>query len=381
LKNFLLFSAAFFLLAACSDSIKGGKEAVISLHLSGGNDGRAATAFPPDDEILNRLEYEVELSGSSDVQTHKFGGGALTARITVAAGLWDITVRAFLEADLYAEGFANVNVIAGQNNPVSIKMYYAGITDEEDNENKTDEDDETYYIVTFNSRGGTTVAQIDGVVYGTTIAAPAIPVKSGYDSFFEGWYTEDDLITAWKFQNDIVTDNITLYAKWRPYELGETGPGGGVIFYRDENGFTMTDDNSTAYYFEASPDISEVGRWNNLRWWSNGKATILLNNSTAIGEGRNNTARILLNDENAPAAKKCVDYRGNNYSDWFLPSREELTKLYNYVISVSSPILTFWASSEYDTDNAHTHDFSNGARAYVPKTTMNNVWTRAIRAF
>jgi hypothetical protein len=44
-----------------------------------------------------------------------------------------------------------------------------------------------------------------------------------------------------------------------PYELGDTGPGGGKIFYVSTEGFTMTDDNTTAHYLEAAPADMESG--------------------------------------------------------------------------------------------------------------------------
>jgi len=40
------------------------------------------------------------------------------------------------------------------------------------------------------------------------------PSKNGYN--FEGWYKEESCINLWDFYNDIVTSDITLYAKWGP---------------------------------------------------------------------------------------------------------------------------------------------------------------------
>ncbi len=69
----------------------------------------------------------------------------------------------------------------------------------------------TRCTVTYDSRGGSavenTVADINSV-----IAEPAAPDKEN-DSF-KGWYKEATLETPWNFDNDTVTENITLYAKW-----------------------------------------------------------------------------------------------------------------------------------------------------------------------
>lgn len=69
----------------------------------------------------------------------------------------------------------------------------------------------TYYTVTFNSNGGTAVAErhVDDD-NNTPVAEPTSPTKTGYK--FVGWYNEA-LTEAYNFDNP-VTGNITLYAKW-----------------------------------------------------------------------------------------------------------------------------------------------------------------------
>ncbi|GHT80025.1 hypothetical protein FACS189467_1010 [Bacteroidia bacterium] len=67
------------------------------------------------------------------------------------------------------------------------------------------------YTVTFNTQGGTARSPIN-VESGSTITAPAAPTKVG--SIFLGWYKEAGLTNAWDFATDVVTANITLYAKW-----------------------------------------------------------------------------------------------------------------------------------------------------------------------
>jgi len=67
------------------------------------------------------------------------------------------------------------------------------------------------HTVTFDSNGGTAVtAQV--VEDGTTATEPADPTKTDYT--FGGWYKEDTFVNEWDFENDIVTEDITLYAKW-----------------------------------------------------------------------------------------------------------------------------------------------------------------------
>jgi len=69
--------------------------------------------------------------------------------------------------------------------------------------------------VTFDKNGGDTDADPQSITVtpGSLITAPDVPpVKDGFG--FAGWYTEAQCLTKWNFAQDIVTDNITLYALW-----------------------------------------------------------------------------------------------------------------------------------------------------------------------
>jgi uncharacterized protein (TIGR02145 family)/uncharacterized repeat protein (TIGR02543 family) len=69
----------------------------------------------------------------------------------------------------------------------------------------------TQDTVTFNNEGGSPVSPVT-VNFGLTIAKPANPTRVGYT--FIAWYKESSYATQWNFASDVVTDNITLYAKW-----------------------------------------------------------------------------------------------------------------------------------------------------------------------
>ncbi|WP_285855316.1 InlB B-repeat-containing protein [Paenibacillus cellulositrophicus] len=68
------------------------------------------------------------------------------------------------------------------------------------------------YTVAFDSQGGSTVEPATGVVSGNTITEPPAPTKAGYT--FEGWYKDAAGTDGWKFAEDAVTSDVTLYAKW-----------------------------------------------------------------------------------------------------------------------------------------------------------------------
>ncbi len=66
--------------------------------------------------------------------------------------------------------------------------------------------------VTFDSQDGSAVADITGKAYGDSVTAPADPTRSGF--YFAGWYREAACTNAWTFTLDVLTDNLTLFAKW-----------------------------------------------------------------------------------------------------------------------------------------------------------------------
>ncbi len=76
------------------------------------------------------------------------------------------------------------------------------------------------YNVYFNSQGGSQIST-QSVEYGEHSPKPANPTKNGY--VFAGWYTESSCSDAsiWDFDVDIVTGEMTLYAKWT--EITVTG--------------------------------------------------------------------------------------------------------------------------------------------------------------
>jgi len=68
------------------------------------------------------------------------------------------------------------------------------------------------FTVTFNSMGGSAVdTQI--VTDGNKVPKPANPTQNNL--IFEGWFKETALTNEWDFATDVVTANITLYAKWK----------------------------------------------------------------------------------------------------------------------------------------------------------------------
>jgi len=175
--------------------------------------------------------------------------------------------------------------------------------------------------------------------------------------------------------------------------LGDTGPAGGKIIYRLETGFTMTDDDSTAYYLEAAPaNMATTLNWSTLTWeeyeasgYNDSLWIDIPGTGTAIGTGRKNTALILSLDPTAPAALACKDYFVEGYEsfdDWFLPSRDELNQLYLRRADFSITGY-FWSSSQNSSSTALLMSFDNNYQTNYGKIDVEgaNPNVRAVRAF
>ena len=170
------------------------------------------------------------------------------------------------------------------------------------------------------------------------------------------------------------------------YNIGDTGPGGGRIFYESTTGFTDMYSGQTHHYLEAAPiNLGTNLGWASSAWIYNAIPSMDSTNSTdtadtPIGTGRRNTAFILEEDNAAPAALACKNYTGGGKTDWFLPSRDELIELYNQRTILGIPATNaYWSSSQYNDNQAWYMGFDYPASYPIDKDDPYNV--RAIRSF
>jgi hypothetical protein len=115
--------------------------------------------------------------------------------------------------------------------------------------------------------------------------------------------------------------------------------------------------------------------------WYNGSFTTTGATGFAIGTGNANTNLIVTNQGAGNyAAKLCYDLVLRGYSDWYLPSRNELLKLYQNKVAIGNfSNNVYWSSSEGDYENSWYLHFSFGNDWYDFKNTSYKV--RAIRLF
>lgn len=116
-------------------------------------------------------------------------------------------------------------------------------------------------------------------------------------------------------------------------------------------------------------------------FWDTGNSTETGANATVIGSGDENTASITLAVGSGNyAAKVCAGYFKDDYSDWYLPSLDELAKLYlNRAAIGGFTSGSYWSSTETSAENAMVVHFSNGNTTEVAK--FGDFSVRAIRYF
>ena len=148
---------------------------------------------------------------------------------------------------------------------------------------------------------------------------------------------------------------------------------GGIIFWLDGNGGGL---------IAAASDQSSGAEWGCFGSAISGA------DGWAIGTGNQNTIDIEAGcTTSGIAADICANLTLNGYSDWFLPSMDEINEMYLNIGQGSAlgniggfASNIYLSSSEAGLPNAWTKDFSSGfGPSNTPKN--NSIYVRAIRAF
>jgi len=198
--------------------------------------------------------------------------------------------------------------------------------------------------VTFNSNGGTSVNSAE-VKYGEKATKPT-PDPTKDRVIFDKWTTDEAGTQEYDF-NTVVKYNITIYAQWRDYKVGDIGPAGGYVFY-------AKDSYSDGWrYLEAAPsDLNSTTKF------SESKITDVTTD-TAIGKGYQNTEALA--QKGAAAALACKNITTN--APWFLPSKDELVamhkNLYTDNLGGDDAKKTFKVGSYWTSSIDYTNDYYN----------------------
>jgi hypothetical protein len=153
---------------------------------------------------------------------------------------------------------------------------------------------------------------------------------------------------------------------------------GGIVAYILVSGDPGYDANTQHGLIAATSDQSTGIHW------SNGSFTTTGATGTAIGTGLSNTNTIISSQgptATSYAAGLARAYKGGGYTDWYLPSKNELAKLYAMKLLGFGGFASsyYWSSTELDSDIAWHQNFASGNQLNYFKNYA--FYVRAIRAF
>jgi hypothetical protein len=210
------------------------------------------------------------------------------------------------------------------------------------------------------------------------------------------------------------TRTFTLTVTAVVYTVGQTGPGGGTVFYVATTAFSCGPTlAATCTYLEAAPSGWNTGADPSLTW-----ATNVNNNrtttvpapgaiQTAIGTGYQNSNAIVAQTGNVAASSAAVAaraYQGNSLTDWYLPSRDELNQMCKWARGITGDALTtlttvctggtsnsgtgasgflergYWSSSEFSASSAWVQRFFVPLQYNADKNGPS-ISVRPVRAF
>jgi hypothetical protein len=147
----------------------------------------------------------------------------------------------------------------------------------------------------------------------------------------------------------------------RRYAIGDVGPGGGYVFITP-----TTASNSTGLYFETPEKTwSAAANGDNVTAGLAGGpmcvgalgTTYQGNSNTAIGSGAANTTFVAGLAGPGTACYLAENLTYNDYTDWFIPSRDELQKLYDNRASLGAA--NSFVGSQYYWSSTETTDPPN----------------------
>lgn len=176
----------------------------------------------------------------------------------------------------------------------------------------------------------------------------------------------------------------TISVATRPYTIGQRAEGG-VIAYILQSGDSGYDANLQHGLVATVADtVNQTASWGC-------HGTLLVGagptGGIAIGKGPQNTIDIITECATAgTAARICSDLVEGGYSDWYLPSLDELTTLVTNRVAIGGFETTlghiYWSSTEFDINRAYGKRMrADTTPLPANKTYTTNMRVRAVRSF
>jgi hypothetical protein len=287
--------------------------------------------------------------------------------------------------------------------------------------------------VTVQDSGGSTVTSSSALVTatvsagGTLVGTDTATAVSGVATFtglgvngtIGTTYTITYTVTGLTVATATITLTGTACDGSFTCQVGDTGPGGGIVFYVAPTSFTQVGASGSmcttaCKYLEAAPSgwaNGGVASDDPTRSWAtnaNANQVTLVSGAdgTAIGTGYQNSLDIVAqigNEAESSAAVAARGYTGGAKSDWHLPSEDELNQMCKWaggqawtsdatecndtgVINTGSGAAGFvasdyWSSSEGSGQLAWSQAFGGGAQNRYDFKNKTTYYVRPVRAF
>jgi hypothetical protein len=239
-----------------------------------------------------------------------------------------------------------------------------------------------------------TISGAGGTLIGTTTATASSGVATftglGIDGTPGTAYTITYTVSGLTVATATVTLAALTCATGGTCSVGDTGPGGGKIFYVATTPFACGPTGSeTCRYLEAAPITWSRGTSDPTLSWATGttnqSTAVTGADGTAIGTGYKNSLDIVAQTGNVAASSAAVaarEYGGGSKNDWYLPSKDELNQL--YVARTTVGVFHseyYWSSSESDSSSAWSQKLGDGFQSSTPSKSNLLHSVRPVRAF
>ena len=166
---------------------------------------------------------------------------------------------------------------------------------------------------------------------------------------------------------------MNLFKRKRLLSIGDRFQGGLIahLFEEGEAGFIRDEPHGLIV---ASDDQSS-----GISWINEYKRTAAT--GISIGSGIVNTKEIIsYQSPGSYAAKLCFDLSLEGYHDWFLPSRDELNKLFINRAAIGNFLSQFyWSSTQFGYNCARNQNLGDGSTGTNYRS--SNLCVRAVRIF
>jgi len=253
-------------------------------------------------------------------------------------------------------------------------------------------------LALFNTTSTSAVIYNNAGTFEVGVGSTGMSVTSGSETFTATFATPVALSSS-IFKITIQSGAHTIF-----YNVGERGPGGGIVYYVSASNFTSTGSicDTTCKYLEVAPATWQsagvsVANDPTEKWSTNTAVTTAQNTTTTssegfsadekfnwkIGQGFYNTSVMKVSDATSASQAAVRAYVGTSIAgQWFIPSMNELSELCKYArgqttgdpkvaCDTRSGTLktgtandlggfveaTYWSSSESTTNNAWNQGF------------------------